>query len=80
MISNRRGYQMMKAVMENDPRAACLVIDDQGRANRSSIEALQLGQMMRTCEKRMVGASDGFDSDSESSKIMLHVYAMLHEL
>ncbi len=81
MTAARHGYQLVKNLMQHGPKEVdCLVFDDQGRATRNSIEALHLGNMISSCKKRMVGASDGFDSSSDYSKIMLHIFAMLHEM
>ena len=38
-----------------------------------------LGRLVDDCGKRMVGVTDGFDSSVQQSKIMLGIYAMLHE-
>jgi len=56
-----------------------LYIDEIGRASRDAIEALKLGKLIDACRKRLIGVSDGFDSQATHSKLMLHMFAMLHE-
>jgi DNA invertase Pin-like site-specific DNA recombinase len=75
----RRGYQMAKAAVELHDGPHNFYVDEIGRASRDAIEALTLGRLVQTHKKRLVGATDGFDSTQELSKIMLHVFAMLHE-
>jgi site-specific DNA recombinase len=78
--ANRRGYQMAKTiVLTTEINVRTLFIDELGRAARYAIEALRLGHQINSLRKRLVGASDGFDTDSPHHKLMLHIYAMLHE-
>lgn len=79
--ADRRGYQMAKALVEihDDGAPHVFYVDEIGRASRDAIEALTLGRRIQTYKKRLVGATDGFDSTQELSKIMLHVFAMLQE-
>ncbi len=56
-----------------------LYIDELGRASRDAIESLRLGKLVAAAGKRLVGATDGFDSAQPQSKMMLHMFAMLHE-
>ena len=76
----RRGYLMIKTLISD--RQATLrrvYIDEIGRASRDAIEALKLGQLIAQCRKRLIGTSDGFDSDLPNSKMYLSMFAMLHE-
>lgn len=74
----RRGYQMAKAAVElDDGGPHVFYVDEIGRASRDAIEALRLGRLIEVRKKRMVGVTDGFDSDGTYSKIMLQVFAML---
>lgn len=78
--AKRRGYQMAKAAVKNlGPRVSSLLIDEMGRASRDAIESLQLGKLMEQYSKRLLGASDGFDSSLPNSKQQLHFSAMVHE-
>ena len=79
-IVQRRGYQMAKVIISSElMTVGTLYIDELGRAARYAIEALRLGQLMQSLKKRLVGATDGFDTDTPYSKMMLAVFAMLHE-
>lgn len=79
-VAARHGYRQAKALLGRDKSpVGTLYIDEVGRASRDSIEALGLGRLIELAGKRMVGATDGFDSATPTSKMMLHVYAMVHE-
>ena len=79
-IAQRRGYEMAKVIISSELMAVgTLYIDELGRAARHAIEALSLGQLVVSKNKRLAGATDGFDTDSPHYKLMLHIYAMLHE-
>ena len=79
-VSLRRGYQMTKSLIEADAAAIQrLYIDELGRASRDAVEALRLGQLMDSCGKRLIGVTDGFDSASPNSKLLLSIYSGLHE-
>ncbi len=76
----RRGYLMIKTLI-SDKQATLrrVYINELGRASRDAIEALKLGQLIEQCRKRLIGTSDGFDSDSPNSKLQLSMYTMLHQ-
>ncbi len=77
----RGGYQLMKSLIVRDADAPkCFFIDELGRASRDHIESLTLGRLIEQCGKRLIGATDGFDSENPTSKIMLTIFSMLHEL
>lgn len=79
-VSQRRGYQMTKSLIESEVAAVQrLYIDELGRASRDAVEALRLGQLMESCGKRLIGVTDGFDSASPNSKLLLSIYSGLHE-
>ena len=78
--ANRRGYKLAKSIIEADQNTVNLIfIDEIGRASRDAIEALLLGRLVDASSRRLIGASDSFDSTSAHSKMMLHMFAMLHE-
>ena len=78
--SNRRGYELAKeALADADMKIEILYLDEIGRASRDSVESLRLGQTLQRLRKRLIGVSDGFDSRSEMSKMMLSMFAMLQE-
>ncbi len=79
-IAARRGYQLSKGLIESKTsKCQRLYLEEIGRASRDLIEALSLGRLIENAGKRMIGATDGFDSDQTHSKQMLTVFAMLHE-
>ncbi len=80
-IAARRGYQLSKRLMESKSSLCrVLYVDEIGRFSRDVIEALNLGRLIESSGKRMVGAADGFDSDTPFSKQQLTLFAMFHEM
>ncbi len=77
-IAMRRGYVMAKTALTSS-RITRLYIDEIGRASRDAIEALRLGRLVEQSRKRLIGVTDGFDSETAQSKLMLSIIAMLHE-
>src|SRR5262249_14694124 len=78
--ADRRGYALANAVLEDaSSPISTLYIDEIGRASRDAVEALRLGQLVDTQKKGMIGVSDGFDSSSPMSKMMLSIFAVLQE-
>lgn len=76
----RRGYEMAKIALESDKLpVSALHIDEIGRASRDQVEALTLGRMIEKLNKRLIGASDGFDSQAVMSKLQLSIFASLQE-
>lgn len=71
---------MVKSVLASDQLAVrTLYIDEIGRASRDAIEALSLGKMLEALKKRIIGVSDGFDTDLPLAKSMLMIFAMMQE-
>ncbi len=71
---------MAKVIISSELMAVgTLYIDELGRAARHAIEALSLGQLVVSKNKRLAGWTDRFDTESPHYKLMLHIYAMLHE-
>ncbi len=80
-IASRSGYQMAKSLIASGHNGfGRLYIDELGRAARDAIEALRLGRLVDSQKKRLIGVTDGFDSWTPYAKLMLTVFAMLHEL
>jgi len=78
--SKRRGYELAKsAVSTLGDSIQALYIDELGRASRDNIESLTLGKLLDDSQKRLIGASDNFDSSSQMAKLMLSMFAMLNE-
>jgi site-specific DNA recombinase len=79
--ADRHGYKMAKAAIADEENGvAVLYIDGIGRASRDMVEALSLGKLVDESGKRMIGVSDGFDSDAAMSKIQLAIFAALQEM
>jgi DNA invertase Pin-like site-specific DNA recombinase len=76
--ADRHGYTAAKQSLGVEGIEA-LYIDEIGRASRDAIEALRLGRLVDRSGRRLIGVSDGFDSTSPTSKIMLSLFAMLQE-
>jgi len=51
-----------------------------GRMNRNAPESLRLGELVEATQVRLVGASDGFDSSNQQSKIMLAMMSSFNEV
>ncbi len=76
--ADRRGYEMAKLALTVEALDV-LYIDEIGQASRDAIEALRLGRLVERRGKRLMGVSDGFDSASPTSKLMLAMFATLQE-
>ena len=81
-LSCRRGYAIAKMLVERraETGAAWFVIDDLSRMSRNTIESLRLGELAADTGVRVIGASDGFDSAGQQSKIMLPMMSSFHEV
>ncbi len=81
-LSCRRGYAIAKMLVElrAETGAAWFVIDDLSRMSRNTIESLKLGELAADTGVRVIGASDGFDSAGQQSKIMLPMMSSFHEV
>lgn len=60
--------------------AAMTLAYDLGRMNRNALESLRLGELVEATQVRLVGASDGFDSSNQQSKIMLAMMSSFNEV
>jgi DNA invertase Pin-like site-specific DNA recombinase len=78
-VSARHGYQAAKKALATVDGPIILFIDEIGRASRDAVEALRLGKFVDNLRKRLVGASDGFDTSGPQSKMMLTIFGMLSE-
>jgi len=81
-LACRRGYAIAKTLVERraETGAAWFVIDDLSRMSRNTIESLRLGKVAADTGVRVVGASDGFDSAGQQSKIMLPMMSSFNEV
>ena len=81
-LTCRRGYTVAKTLVERraETGVAWFIIDDLGRMNRNTLESLRLGELVEATHVRLIGASDGFDSSNEQSKIMLAMLSSFNEV
>jgi site-specific DNA recombinase len=81
-IACRRGYTVAKSLVERrvETGVAWFIIDDLGRMNRNALESLRLGELVEATQVRLIGASDGFDSSNQQSKIMLAMMSTFNEV
>jgi DNA invertase Pin-like site-specific DNA recombinase len=81
-LACRRGYSVAKTLVEQraETGVAWFIIDDLGRMNRNALESLRLGELVEATQVRLIGASDGFDSSNQQSKIMLAMMSTFNEV
>ena len=81
-LACRRGYTVAKTLVERraETGVAWFIIDDLGRMNRNTLESLRLGELVESTHVRLIGASDGFDSSNQQSKIMLAMLSSFNEV
>ena len=74
--ASRMGYSSYKAVLRDpDHLIDTTYIDDFTRASRDEQEWWKLAAISKRLNKRLIGASDGFDLSNTNSDIMITVYA-----
>ena len=80
-LSYRRGYAIAKMLVERhaETGATWFVIDDLSRMSRNTIDSLKLGELASDTGVRVIGASDGFDSSGQQSKLMLSMMSSMNE-
>src|SRR5262249_28267380 len=77
----RQGYSSYKAVLQSrDHFIDTTYIDDFSRASRDEIEWWRMAYLSRRLDKRMIGASDGFDLSNPNSDVLIAVYGLLSRL
>jgi hypothetical protein len=81
-LACRRGYTVAKSLVERraDTGVAWFIIDDLGRMNRNALESLRLGELVEATQVRLIGASDGFDSSNQQSKVLLAMMSSFNEV
>ena len=81
-LACRRGYTVAKMLVERrvDTSVASFFIDDLSRLSRNTIESLRVGELAEITGVRIIGASDGFDSSGQQSKIMLPMMSSFNEV
>lgn len=77
--NDRPGYQQMLA----DAKARAfdvLLVDDLSRLSRDDVETKQAIRRLRFWRVRVIGVSDGFDSESKGYKIQAGVRGLMNEI
>jgi site-specific DNA recombinase len=76
-ISDRAGLQKLLAAAERKPRPFdVILVDDTSRLSRKISDALQFSDRLKFAGVRLVFVSQGFDSDSEQSDILMAVHGI----
>ena len=79
--SFRQGYTSYKALLaDKDHAIETTYIDEFSRASRDSLEWWKLAALSKRLRKRLIGASDGFDLDSESAEMQIGFYGLFSQL
>ena len=80
-LACRRGYTLAKMLVEQraESGVSWFLIDDLSRMSRNTIESLRLGELAAETGVRVIGASDGFDSDNPQSSLLLPVLGSMNE-
>jgi DNA invertase Pin-like site-specific DNA recombinase len=79
--ASRQGYTSYKAVL-SDPKhlIETTYIDDFSRAGRDEIEWWRLAALSKRCNKRLIGASDGFDLSNPNSDLLITMFGLVSRL
>jgi DNA invertase Pin-like site-specific DNA recombinase len=81
MDATRQGYQSYIAVLKDEAHVIdTTYIDDFTRAYRDKIEWWKIASCSKRLKKRMIGASDGFDLNSDHWERMIGIYGLLSRL
>ena len=80
-VASRTGYQMALAALRLEGEVApdTFMVEEIDRMSRDSIEILEIGKLISEHNKRLVGVTNGFDSNDPQARLMLHFYAMFNE-
>jgi site-specific DNA recombinase len=77
--NQRSGYQQLLADADAG-RFTVLIVDDLSRLSRDDVEMKQVVRRFRFKQMRIVGVSDGFDTDSKGHKIHAGVRGLINEI
>jgi site-specific DNA recombinase len=76
-ISDRAGLAKLLAAAETKPRPFdAILVDDSSRLSRKLSDALLFSERLKFAGVRLVFVSQGFDSDSEQSDILMAVHGI----
>ncbi len=79
--ASRQGYSSYKKVLyDPEQLIETTYIDDFTRASRDALEWWKLAALSKRLNKRMIGASDGFDLSSPDWDIKITIYGLLSRL
>ena len=79
--ASRQGYSSYKDVLrDRDHLIETTYIDDFTRASRDEIEWWKLASLSKRLNKRMIGASDGFDLHRSDSDIQITLYGLISRM
>jgi len=80
-VASRTGYQMALAALRLEGKVSpdTFMVEEIDRMSRDSIQILEVGKLINEHNKRLVGVTNGFDSNDQQSRLMLHFYAMFNE-
>lgn len=79
--ATRQGYSSYKAVLEDPTHfIETTYIDDFSRASRAELEWWKLAALTKRLQKRLIGASDGFDLSRPESDVMITIYGLVSRL
>jgi len=80
-LACRRGYMIAKMIVERRDLfgVSWFLIDELSRMSRNTIESLQHGELAESTAVRVVGVSDGYDSDNPQSSLLLPVLGSMNE-
>ena len=77
----RQGYSSYKAVLGDENHLVeTTYIDDFTRASRDEIEWWKLASLSKRLNKRMIGASDGFDLNDPNSDLLITMFGLVSRL
>ena len=75
----RTGYQLAKSRVLGPAGPKAIYVDDLSRLSRDMAESIRFCRDLNDRNQRVIGASDGFDTDAEMYKAMLGVSGLVHE-
>ncbi len=79
--SSRQGYSSYKRVLgQEEQLIETTYVDDFTRASRDEIEWWKLAALSKRLQKRMIGASDGFDLSAPDWDVKITIYGLLSRL
>jgi DNA invertase Pin-like site-specific DNA recombinase len=79
--ASRQGYSSYKSLLSNsDHLLETTYFDDFTRASRDELEWWKLAALSKRLNKRMIGASDGFDVSSPDWDLKITIYGLVSRL